>query len=575
MTDEPSEGAGDADGGRGTDDVDYASFVAVAADLTAVKSIDGRFRYVSPASRRLFGWQPADLEGELEDDYVHPDDLHAVRSARRALPDAEYLTLRHRMRCRDNSYRWVEVSSHHVQADGTWLVVSTLRDITERLEHEDDLQFRARTDPLTGVGNRTVLMDRIQQALRRLERGQGGTAVLYADVDRFKVFNDSLGHHIGDQIIIGVAERIAHHLRPPDTLARLGGDEFVVVAEDLADHREAVELGNRIAGSVRTGIQVHDEVYECTLSVGVAWTTDPQRGAANLLHDADLALYRAKDRGRDRVEVFDEELRASAASRLTTERMLRQALEENRVVVEYQPIIDLGTAEPTGAEALVRIRDADTDRLVLPDAFLAVADEAGLLRDIDDVVLATAVGQAADWHARFAGTGFGEVAVNVTARHLADSRFPSSVVELLHRIGVPPQMLQIELTERTLIEASNSAVSALRSLRQAGIQVGLDDFGTGYSSLSYLRQFPLDFVKIDRSFIHDLDVGPTEQAIVGAVIGLAHALDLRVVAEGVETETQRHILEDFECDRAQGFLFARPADAERLTADVAASKNRP
>lgn len=333
-------------------------------------------------------------------------------------------------------------------------------------------------------------------------------------------------------------------------------------------------LGDRIAQSLRTGIHVNNEVYDCTLSVGVAWTADPQRGAASLLLDADLALYRAKDRGRNRVEAFDEELRAAATSRLTTERMLRQALHDNRIVVEYQPIIDLGTGQPVGAEALVRVRVTDTNTLVLPEAFLTIADDAGLLRTMDDLVLATAVDQAADWHARFDGTGFGEVAVNVTARHLADSRFPGAVVELLGRAGVPQHKLQVELTERTLIEASNSAVSALRSLRQAGIQVGLDDFGTGYSSLAYLRQFPLDFVKIDRSFIHDLDVSPTERSIVGAIIGLAHALDLAVVAEGVETETQCHILEDLECDRAQGFLFARPTDPETLTADITARNNR-
>lgn len=549
-------------------EVDFAAFVAAAADVTAVKSVDGRYQYVSPASRRLLGWYPAELEGESEDDYVHPDDLYALRSAREELAEAEFVTDRYRLRCRDGTYRWIEDSSRHVEADGMRVVVSTLRDITERLEHEADLQIRARTDPLTGAANRTVLMDRIEQGLRGLERSGFGLVVLYLDVDRFKVFNDSLGHHIGDQIIIGVAEQIAHQLRPADTLARLGGDEFVVVADDLPDRQDAVELGDRLAESVRSGIPVDDEVYECTLSVGVAWTADSERGAAGLLHDADLALYRAKDRGRNRVEVFDEDLRSVATSRLSTERMIRRAIDEDRIVVEYQQIIDLGTGHPVGAEALVRIRDDDTGTLILPDAFLAVADDAGLLRAIDDVVLAKVVDQAADWYARFDGTGFGDIAVNVTARHLADSRFPGTVVELLDGAGLPRHKLQVELAERTLIEASHSAVTALRALRHSGIQVGLDDFGTGYSSLAYLRQFPLDFVKIDRSFICDIDFGTTDRPIVGAVVGLAHALGLAVVAEGVETDTQRRILEDIGCDRAQGFLFGHPTDPELLTAEL-------
>lgn len=557
----------------GQADQDFASLVAAAADVSVVKTADGHYRYVSPGSLRLLGWQPGALEGHLEDHYVHPDDLLKVQAAREQLADEEFLTLRYRLRCEDGTHRWIEDSSRLVEAGGAWVVVATLRDITERLRYEEQLQERARTDPLTGVANRTVLMDHIQQGLRRLERGSGGLAVLYADVDRFKVFNDSLGHHIGDTILQGIAEQLASCLRPADTLARLGGDEFVVVADGLPDRAEAIKLGDRLAEAVRRGVQVDDEVYECTISVGVTWTSEPGQEPPALLRAADLALYRAKERGRDRVEPFDDDLRTAASSRMSTERMLRRAVVENRVVVEYQPIIDLRTARPVSAEALVRIRRTDTAELVGPEMFLTVAEDAGLLRPIDDLVLTRAVDQADQWLEHFDGR-FGDIAVNITARHLADSRFPATVADLLGRCGLPHERLHVELTERTLIQASRSALSALRTLRSIGLKVGLDDFGSGFSSLAYLRQFPLDFVKIDRSFIHDLDADGGGSKLVGAIIDLAHALDLAVVAEGVETEGQRRVLEDLGCDQAQGFLFGRPTDPETLGARVASSDDR-
>jgi diguanylate cyclase (GGDEF)-like protein len=401
-----------------------------------------------------------------------------------------------------------------------------------------------------------VLMDRLRQGLRRMERGNGVLAVLYIDLDRFKIVNDSLGHRVGDAILLKMAERLTHHIRPADTLARLGGDEFVIVAENMVDQATAAELASRIIEAGREPFQVGMEEFVCTLSVGVVTTADSQRAAEDLLREADLALYRAKDRGRDRAEVYDEELQTKAVGRLVTERMLRRALDEGGLVVEYQPIIDLGTGGAVGSEALVRLRDPNTQGLLQPSAFLDVAEESGLLIAMDERVLADAVMQVSGWRTRLAGTQFVEVAINVTGRHLADVGFQKSIVQQLAAHGVEPSNLQLEVTERVLMEASNSAISGLRGLREAGVQVGLDDFGTGYSSLAYLRQFPLDFVKIDKSFIDDMERVAGNLAIVAAIISLAHALDLTVVAEGVETERQRRILEDLDCDRAQGFLFA-------------------
>lgn len=530
--------------------------IAGSADMNFLRSVEGVYRYVSPACHRLFGWGRAELEGRREDDFVHPDDLAALRASRAELaPACDFVTTSYRFLCRDATYRWTETTSRLVKAGRSSWVVSTMRDIAARQRRTVALEVLASTDPLTGLANRTVLMDRLHQGLLRLDRSPGVLAVLYVDLDRFKIVNDSLGHRTGDQILLKMAERLTHHLRPADTLARLGGDEFVIVVETMTSQDAAVALADRIIKAGRQPFQVGDEEFVCTLSVGIACTADSHGSADDLLRDADLALYRAKDRGRDRREVFDEDLRTKAVGRLVTERMLRGAIREQRFVVEYQPIVDLRVGRLVGVEALIRIRDRDHG-LLLPGTFLAVAEETGLLIDIDELVLADAVKSAAVWHRRFPGTGFSEAAINVSARHLADAGFARAVIDQLDAAGVPHHNLQVEVTEQVLMEASNSAMTGLRRLRDTGVQVGLDDFGTGYSSLAYLRQFPLDFVKIDQCLIHDLSRRTGERAIVSAIVGLAHALDLTVVAEGVETLGQLRILETLGCDRGQGFLFA-------------------
>jgi diguanylate cyclase (GGDEF)-like protein/PAS domain S-box-containing protein len=541
---------------------DYASLVATSADMVTVVGPAGQYLYCSPASKEAFGWEPGALMGRREEDFVHPDDVPVLLSARSAPSPSGRVTTKYRFLCRDGSFRWVEAILRRRSAGGSPVVVNAVRDITERQVEISALERQATTDPLTGVANRAVLMDRLHQGLRRLGRSPGeAIAVLYLDLDRFKVINDSLGHRIGDDVLLKMAERLSHHLRPADTLARLGGDEFVLIAE-VANEAAAVSLANRMVEDGRTPFKIDGEEIVCTMSVGVVCTTDARRNAEELLSEADLALYRAKDHGRDRVAVFDEELRTTAVDRMATERMVRRALDEKRIVVEYQPIVDLDSGRPVSAEALVRIAAAG-GALRLPASFLGVAEESGLLIAIDEVVLADAVKQAAAWRARLEGPDRG-VAVNVTARHLADASFRQAVSEQLSTYGVPPANLYIEVTERVLMEASNSAMTGLRALRDLGVQVGLDDFGTGYSSLAYLQRFPLDFVKIDKSFIDNLVSEPRVRAIVAAIIVLAHALGLTVIAEGVETPLQGEALQDLSCDQAQGFLYAASGRPEEL-----------
>ena len=527
-------------------------------DLHTVTTLDGVYRYVSPASLALFGWTPEELMKRRQDTFLHPDDVGLVERARlAAVKDANgAVTSVARFRCADGSYRWTEILARLAEDNSERVVVSAIRDVGDRRKSELALEHKASTDPLTGVANRTVFMDRLRHALHRLDRRDSLVAVLFLDLDRFKMINDSVGHLVGDAVLMKMAERLQAFLRPQDTLARWGGDEFAVVIEDLSWPEEAVALGERVIEVGRVPFVVGNEKFICTTSVGIAVTHDPRHSAEGLLQEADLALYRAKDRGRDRAEVFDEDLRTRAVDRLGTERMLRRAIDEDRLRVSYQPIIDLRSGETVAAEALVRVWDPELPRLVEAEAFIDVAEEAGLLAGMDDWVLGQTIDQATIWRELFLGTRFADVAINVTARHMADAGFAQSVIDELGAHGLSTGALQIEVTEQVLMEASNSAMTGLKTLRDAGVKVGLDDFGTGYSSLSYLRMFPLDFVKIDRSFIRELAGGFTERAIVASIIDLTHALGMAVVAEGVESQSQLDELIALGCDRAQGFHMA-------------------
>lgn len=542
-------------------------------DLNTVMTPDGIFSWVAPSSNGYFGCQRDDIVGKSQGELCHPDDAPLLSDARSSVMAGKGpSTISYRFKCPNGEYRWAEAVSTHIEHRGESLILCALRDTEHRKASELVLQQQAMSDPLTGIANRTVFMDRLSHALKRLERKDGLVSVLFLDLDRFKVINDSMGHRMGDGVLQSMAERLLKIMRPTDTLARLGGDEFAIILEDITASEEAVSLGNRVVEVGRTPYKVGDEELVCTVSVGIAETSDPQRSAEDLLQEADLALYRAKDRGRDRAEKFDEDLRTRAVGRLGTERMLRKAISEERLVLQYQPVVDLKSGRTVAVESLVRIRDLE-DRLLPAELFIHVAEETGLLQVIDTWVFSKAIDQASLWRNTFSGTAFDDVAVNVTARHLADAGFTGSVIQNLKKRGLQPHRLQIELTERVLMEASNSAMTGLRFLRSEGVKIGLDDFGTGYSSLSYLREFPLDFVKIDRSFIHRLTEGAEEQSIVSSIIELCHALGITVVAEGIERESELELLVAFGCDRGQGFLFAPAGDPAAIESRVLKSVN--
>jgi diguanylate cyclase (GGDEF)-like protein/PAS domain S-box-containing protein len=434
-----------------------------------------------------------------------------------------------------------------------------------RLAAEDETRHRATHDPLTGLANRTLFLERLEAALHR-EGGTSRVAVLLCDLDEFKVVNDSLGHRAGDEMLVAVAERLAHVVRAGDTVARLGGDEFVVLFEHVACEDEALALAERLAEAWSEPLDTTEGAMFASASVGVALSTHRTESASTLLEQADAAMYQAKARGRGGVELFDEPMRAAALERLELERDLRMALARDELWVAYQPIIDLhDDARPVFVEALLRW-DHPTRGAVPPGVFIAVAEQSGLITELGAFVVQRACADVAALRQDLDLPTLG-VSVNLSAREVGDRGFAPALGAALEASGLPPAALAIEITESLLMEDAAAPEQTLARLRELGVRLVLDDFGTGYSSLGYLNRFELDTLKLDRSFVGELGAdGDGDAAIVTAVVRLARSLDLDLVVEGVETPGQLHTLRALGCRYLQGFLFARPMGIAALRA---------
>ncbi|MGH9178640.1 MAG: putative bifunctional diguanylate cyclase/phosphodiesterase [Acidimicrobiales bacterium] len=421
-----------------------------------------------------------------------------------------------------------------------------------------DAVHQANHDSLTGLPNRTLVLDRLHHAIARLDRGPGQVGVLFVDLDRFKVVNDTLGHSVGDEVLIRIGERLLGSVRPGDTVGRLAGDEFVVVCEDV-DTDDLLRIAERVTAAVQAPLPLYGRDAVMTASIGVAAAAGGGR-AEDVLRDADVAMYRAKERGRARIEIFDSAIRARLLARLETEQALRRALQDGQLRLHYQPIVRCSDARLLAVEALVRWERPGVG-LVPPAEFIAVAEDSDLIIHIGRWVLAEACAQLGRWQAARPCLEGLRVGVNLSARQFTDPDLVSIVAEELARAAVPPHALCLEITESVLMEEVEATAETLRTLKQLGVGLSIDDFGTGYSSLSYLKQFPVDAVKIDRSFVSGLGTDPNDHAIVNAVLSLAHALSLEAVAEGVETDRQLHELRRLGCDGAQGFLLGHPEPA--------------
>jgi len=437
----------------------------------------------------------------------------------------------------------------------------------ERHAFEGRLSHQAHHDPLSGLPNRALFHELLEHAIARARRASTALAVLFLDLDRFKVVNDSLGHDAGDALLVVLARRLDAVLRPGDVVSRFGGDEFIVLCEDLdADHaaRQAVSVAERLIAACEEPFVLDGEDQYLSASAGVALAFDGTERPEDLVRDADAAMYRAKERGRGRAEIFDETMRAGAQVRHELENALHRAVERRELRVFYQPVISLYDGECVGVEALLRWQHPDRG-LVAPGEFIPLAEETGLIVPIGAWLLETACEQAAEWQRTRRDPARFRLSVNLSGRQLQSSELAPVVGGVLDAVGLTPDCLCVEITESVLMDDADAGVGALKALKAIGARVSVDDFGTGYSSLGYLRRFPVDEIKIDRSFVARLGIDPEDAAIVAAVVSLGHALGVGVVGEGVETEGQLDALRDLGADAAQGFFFAPPQPAGDLT----------
>jgi diguanylate cyclase (GGDEF)-like protein/PAS domain S-box-containing protein len=532
--------------------------------------LHGKATFINPAAALMTGWDIEELLGQRLHDFVHhsrPDGspyppeecpIYAAFKTGVALS-------------RDNEVFWrkdgtnfpVEcVSTPILEGEKILGAVVTFKDVTERKALEKKLQYQAFHDPLTDLPNRALFMERLGHALSRAGQQASEVAVLFTDLDNFKMINDSLGHKAGDQLLVAAAERLKACLRPGDTVARLGGDEFTILLEGVAGISDAARVAERIAEELQAPFALEAQEVFATTSTGIAVSSSTQEQPTELLQHADLAMYQAKSKGKACHEVFEGYMGIEPLKRLQLETELRRALGRGEFRVYYQPEVWLESGEIVGMEALVRWEHPEHG-LLLPKEFLPIAEESNLIVPIGQWVLREACNQLRIWQEQYSSTAPLMMSVNLSTKQFFQ---PSLITEILSETGVNPQTLQLEITEGAVANNLRNANGTLWDLKALGIRFAIDDFGTGYSSLSYLKQFPVDFLKIDRSFIRELGKDLKDTKIVAAIVHLARALDLKVIAEGVETVEQVEHLREMQCDIAQGNLFSEPLPSAAVSA---------
>jgi diguanylate cyclase (GGDEF)-like protein/PAS domain S-box-containing protein len=546
----------------------FRSLVQNSSDVITLVDAEGTVRYVSPTIERVLGCRPEDRIGGNSFEMLHPDALQRANEAfaealrRPSVTRTTELRVSHQ----NGSWRHVEVAGTNLLDDPSIRgIVFNWRDITERKALEGRLQHQAFYDPLTDLPNRQLFVDRLRQAFKRTRRQRNRVAVLFMDLDGFKMVNDSLGHELGDRLLVAVVERLRSCLRPEDTLARFGGDEVVVLLEDVQGPEDPVRVAECLVEALLEPFLLHGREVFVTVSIGIALSGTRWKRPEELLRDADTAMYEAKNEAVSGYRVFDPSMRERILSRLKLENDLRRAMEVGEFVVRYQPIVSLGSGEVRGMEALVRWEHPERG-LLEPSTFVPTIEERGFIVLVGEKVLGEACHRAREWQEECPRTPPLGISVNVSARQLQCPKLAKIVEGVLRETGLEPRRLYLDVTETVYVKLLESNTSTLDELRRLGVGISIDDFGVGYSSLSYLKRLPADVLKIDKSFVRRLEKNSQDSAIVRMVIELAHTLGIEVVAEGVENEVQATQLKGMGCDMAQGYYFAKPLPPEDIPA---------
>ncbi len=531
--------------------------------ITRSDENDHSIVYVNPAFLRITGYSAEEVIGRegrflVRDDLAQPD-LEEIRAALREKREGQALLRNYR---KDGTQFWNELFISPVKdASGgaTTHFVSVINDVSERVNYQKELEYQATHDSLTGLANRNLLNDRINHAIAWAKRNDLSVGVMLLDLDHFKLINDGSGHGAGDIVLKEVANRLNRCVRETDTVARLGGDEFVLILTDLPETDDVDVIAEKVATALSRPIEVEGHDMFITASIGISLYPRDGDNGETLLRYADIAMYRVKEHGRNSVRQFIPEMGVTAISRLNMEGALRRGLERNEFTLHYQPKIDVRTSEIIGAEALVRWRHPQIG-LIHPIEFIPLAEETGLILQLGEWVFAEACKQQITWQTE--GLPPLRIAINMSARQFRQEDLPERIAAIFSNTGAKPSDFILELTESMVMQDVGSTLITLRELKNLGVSISLDDFGTGYSSLSYLRRFPIDELKIDKSFINDIHENPDDAAIASAIVAMAISLGLRVVAEGVEKKEQIDMLVAMGCTQVQGYYFGRPMDAE-------------
>ena len=553
----------------GRDRFQHAFFAAVVG--MAIVTTDGCFLQVNPALCEMLGYNEDELLRESHQSITHPEDVGLdIEQTRRLLAgETDSYRLEKRYIRRDGHEIWAELSVSLVRnEDGKpRYFIAQMVDITDRKMFEQQLVHQAFHDRLTGLPNRGLFMDRLEHALARRPRAGEAIAVIFLDLDNFKVINDSLGHRAGDQLLLTMAARLQTCVREGDTVARLGGDEFTILLEHITDVSDAILVAQRIAEQSLTLYTIGEREVSVTASIGIALPSDEGESADDLLRNADIAMYEAKRRGKAQYAVFAAPMNVRARERLELEIELQRAVERGEFVLHFQPVVDLRTGRINEVEALIRWRHP-VRGLLPPSDFIAIADETGTILDIGGWVLRRACRRLLEWQQDFpapVGEAPLTMSVNLSTRQFLQPSLVETVREVLDETGIDPRTLKLEVTERVIMEDAASAIATLRDLRALGITLAIDDFGTGYSSLTYLKQFAVNILKIDRMFVDGISRDIEDTSIVAAVIAIGKSLGIKTVAEGVETPAQLAFLTARGCDSGQGHLFSPPLPPEEIT----------